>query len=442
MFLLVVLLIAMKMRSSGRAKASHSVLKRTLLTHVQTLSIILSLNVNWHPSLYEFLVAISSVVNVSAQGSVIQFCSELSKPKDTLEVLAIVLVCASLLPFAFCGLLFAYWMCLAPRCKVLSCGVNLKGITSEASKPESGKSRTRSPWDGFAMSLGLITYIAYPSIIRVSFLILKFVTVCGKRWVFMDEKFEYMGKEHLPIVLGVALPSIIVYSVMLPIFSAFALSKAKRTDPNVIFKYGLVYSGYAERMWYWELVIFFRKFAMILIVTFALEGVMQLQCTLLLLAVMLHVQHQYKPFHARAVDDDNDSSSEEEKNILHQTDLASLCVLFFCVWSASFFKGETENIDGNSDWLLVFAIVNIVGNIILILTVCFQITKLFARRNSKNLSNMRSRIEMISSRMFGKRDVVSDESAGVDKEEIDFTVNVMYKNTKTNEGDDNSRWSM
>ena len=49
---------------------------------------------------------------------------------------------------------------------------------------------------------------------------------------------------------------------------------------------------------------------------------------------------------------------------------------------------------------------------------------------------------MISSRMFGKRDVVSDESAGVDKEEIDFTVNVMYENTKTNEGDDNSRWSM
>ena len=73
-------------------------------------------------------------------------------------------------------------------------------------------------------------------------------------------------------------------------------------------------------MWYWELVIFFRKFAMILIVTFALEGVMQLQCTLLLLAVMLHVQHQYKPFHARAVDDDNDSSSEEEKNILHRKD--------------------------------------------------------------------------------------------------------------------------
>ena len=47
---------------------------------------------------------------------------------------------------------------------------------------------------------------------------------------------------------------------------------------------------------------------------------------------------------------------------------------------------------------------------------------------------------MISSRMFGKRDVVSNVSAGVEEEEIDFTVNVMYK--KKNKGGDNSRRSM
>ena len=425
--LVLILLITMKMRSSGRAKASHSVLKRTLLTHVHTVSIILSLNVNWHPQLYDFLMALSTLVNVSAQGSVVQFCSELTRPKDTLEVLTIVLLIASFLPFLFCGLFYLYWMWLAPRFKKLSCGIHLTGSKSGGGPSTGQRTRTRSPRDGYIVSASLLTYIAYPSIIRVAFLMLKYVKVCDKNWVYVDEKFEYMGDQHLPIVLCVALPSIVVYCVMLPVLTLFTLAKANRKDPTVVFNYGLVYSGYADNIWYWELVIFFRKVVMILIVTFVQEDAMQLQCTLLLLTVMLHAQHRYKPFHEKNADDERDPSSAGEKNTLHQTELASLCILFFCVWSASFFKGKTENAFCDSAWCMLFAIIIIASNIILLLVICYLIAKFFARRNSEGFNKVRSRIELISSKLFKINREVRDDSASAKEEHMDYTVNIMYK---------------
>ena len=47
-FLILLGFILLKMRSSGKSKASHSTMKRTLLSHLQMLSIVLTLKIQWY----------------------------------------------------------------------------------------------------------------------------------------------------------------------------------------------------------------------------------------------------------------------------------------------------------------------------------------------------------------------------------------------------------
>jgi hypothetical protein len=47
-FLILLGFIVIKMRSSGKSKASHSTMKRTLLSHLQMLSIVLTLKIQWY----------------------------------------------------------------------------------------------------------------------------------------------------------------------------------------------------------------------------------------------------------------------------------------------------------------------------------------------------------------------------------------------------------
>ena len=67
-----VLLIALKMKSNaGRRKDETSTMKRTLLTHVQMVSIVMSLQVPWPEAVRIVMQALSSVTSVSAHGMLI-----------------------------------------------------------------------------------------------------------------------------------------------------------------------------------------------------------------------------------------------------------------------------------------------------------------------------------------------------------------------------------
>ena len=67
--IMFVIMIALKMRTSGRKKAAHSTLKRTFLTHIQMIAIVMSLNVPWPSAVRALLIGISSVMSISSQSS-------------------------------------------------------------------------------------------------------------------------------------------------------------------------------------------------------------------------------------------------------------------------------------------------------------------------------------------------------------------------------------
>ena len=135
--ILLVFLVALKVRSSGSKKAPHSTLRRTLLHHLQTLAILLSLNVKWPDEVLSVVSWLSSVVSTSDHMATLK-CSHAVANKfgtkaspttmlenDEAKFFYTLLVVFLLLPLFLSSVAYVYWVFCAQRFKSLRCGVKL-----------------------------------------------------------------------------------------------------------------------------------------------------------------------------------------------------------------------------------------------------------------------------------------------------------------------------
>ena len=100
-------------------------MKRTLLTHLQMLSIVMSLTVPWPTAVRNILTFVSSITSISAQASSIQ-CTTTGAELTHATIFYLTLICSVLLPFVMMLVAFLYWFVCVPQCKVLSCGRKLR----------------------------------------------------------------------------------------------------------------------------------------------------------------------------------------------------------------------------------------------------------------------------------------------------------------------------
>ena len=189
------IMIALKIRSSGSKKAEHSTMKRTLLTHLQMLSIVMSLTVPWPTAVRNILTFVSSITSISAQASSIQ-CTTSGEELTFATIFYLTLICSVLLPFVMMLVTFLYWFVCVPRCKVLSCGRKLtrspmcpqrnpfrveqrqeqqqvppptQSIAPAAAATPSRISVTHSTRDGWIVTNVLLVYTISPSIVKSCF---------------------------------------------------------------------------------------------------------------------------------------------------------------------------------------------------------------------------------------------------------------------------------
>jgi surface protein len=216
-------LVGMKLRSSGHRKAEHSTIKRTLLSHIQMVSIVLSLNVPWPHAVRISMEFVSNFLSINAAASSVQ-CGVGGMSMHQFYYGA--LVSSVLLPFVMVGLTYIYWIVLVPICcRSLSCGIPLKRSSYCPNKyrihrPVSSDSRSSSAGskdsvvfvvttqlelgtinkqiekktektirhhknnkeqhstrDGWIITMVLMIYLLFPSIVKSSFQMLQCETV-------------------------------------------------------------------------------------------------------------------------------------------------------------------------------------------------------------------------------------------------------------------------
>lgn len=134
--------------------------------------------------------------------------------------------------------------------------------------------------------------------------------------------------------------------------------KNRQTNIKLMFRYGLLYSGYAPRFWWWGGVEYARKLMMILIVTFARTNEQQLHICLGALVILLYVQENTRPFEFK--EDLNPTMNAR----VHKMETASLLTLIAMVWCAVYFVINTCN--GDDHWCTLTGFVVLGSNFIFV----------------------------------------------------------------------------
>ena len=415
-----VILIALKMRSLGKKKAEHSTMKRTLLTHMQMLSIVLSLAVPWPAAVRSVLAFITSLTNVSAHASSVQ-CTSVGITLTTSSIFYGTTLVSVLVPPALAILTFVYWFLCVPRCGALACGRKLKnssiclktnpfashrengdagngggdGGGGGANNDEAHEARLQpqttttvvehSTRDGWIVTNVLLVYILQPSIIKSCFQVLQREEICGVEYWALDDTVKFDHPDHQTMIGFVAAPALLLYGVVLPVLvmTYIGLHGDRQSNRKLMFRFGLLFTGFAPKFWFYELILYARKVLVILIVTFASSNQQQLHIALGVLIVLLYLLEHIRPYSAK------DSTMPEKliSNQLHRMESFSLLILIAMIWSAVFF---VLGCDDDSGVCSILGVGVLAMNVIFAIVCGWTFAKAFEKKNhiSTRLNNM------------------------------------------------------
>jgi hypothetical protein len=187
----------------------------------------------------------------------------------------------------------------------------------------------KSTADCAMASMVMLIYVFQPGIMRMAFSTLECDYVCTGTFLHRDQHEPCWEDSHLAAVLLVAVPTLFVYALLIPTGSLLFLFRNREVifdNRKVVFRYGMMYSGFRQERWWWDGITLLRKFIMILIVTFARSWKRQLHLALGVQVVSLHIQHVGLPY-----------KSDEVGRKLHNVELVSLITLLLMTWVAVFF---------------------------------------------------------------------------------------------------------
>jgi len=201
-------------------------------------------------------------------------------------------------------------------------------------------------------------------------------TICGVEYWSEDDTVEYNSIIHQTWVMAVVVPSLLLYGVVCTVLAVLYVGRHpdRQTNPKLIFRFGLLYSGFAPDYWWYELILYCRKLSIILIVTFASSNDQQLHLALGTLIVLLYFQEYTMPF-------ENPEGTPAEKLInkkLHRIESCSLLVLISMVWSASYF---VIGCDDNGGVCSLLGVVVLGGNVVFLILCSAIFLKAFEKKH-------------------------------------------------------------
>jgi len=190
-------------------------------------------------------------------------------------------------------------------------------------------------------------------------------------------------------VILASIPSLAVWGVVAPAMAFLILFKNTAKFDNEEFKrsYGFLYLGYKKRKYFWELIILYRKLAMIFISVFMSTFTVYVQaiCVLGVGFISYLAQINNRPF----IEDD--LNNIETKSLISAT-FTLYCGLFYL----------SGDLDGNSSYVLFILILssNIIFGVLWFIAYTKEMFRKFS--NSKFVE-----------KYFAKRSVKSEDSNSI-----------------------------
>ena len=257
---MAIFIVVSALKDVGKIKKSDS-LQKIIVNHLQVASFAIAFPLKWPP----FLANIFEV-----QGSISTLGKSLMNPECLIssgspaaEFFYIKLIMFATSPFVIILFVYLYWQINACR----------QGVSFFAKRLTPTKTTIK---DKFILTVGAVVYLIYPTLCTQAFQVFHCINIGGKQYLAADLEERCWEGRHLLMVGLLGISQVILFMVCLPSF-VLALLRRNLKLPDgssglskhvTIVRYGLFYVAYRDEMYYWELVITFRKISIIALSVF------------------------------------------------------------------------------------------------------------------------------------------------------------------------------
>ena len=178
-------------------------------------------------------------------------------------------------------------------------------------------------------------------------------------YLFMATELQCWDQRHLVYLFMIGLPHVLLYVIGLPLIAYIILWRHRRSgnlkNPEILFCYGLLYDGYRNSTWWWQMMIAYTK-ALIVFISYWWSNtpVMSMLFSNLIFTLLLLAETMFRPW-AKSDKDKRDKEIYRRRrkslaimlkarvdNVLKETNLSQFSALsiFLCSltgWSGLYF---------------------------------------------------------------------------------------------------------
>jgi len=165
-----------------------------------------------------------------------------------------------------------------------------------------GKRCWKSTWDDIKdrmiLTITLMVFLCYPTLVRMCLSMFKCVVVGEQRYLMADlQELCFQGR-HSTYIGMLAVPQMILLTIIPAAVLLFLHRNKKHLDtPRFRIRYGLLYRGYVKDREWWEVTVAFRKVSAVAIGTFdVIIGIPEVQVSLSiflgLVSIVMHLLGQ------------------------------------------------------------------------------------------------------------------------------------------------------
>ena len=204
-------------------------------------------------------------------------------------------------------------------------------IQNEVKQKMGANKSSITTWDKFVATTITMLYLLYPTVTRAAFTLVACQKIGSRLYLQMDLDVVCYDEEHLTWVYNCFIPSLLGYIIGMPLMTLVILYPRRHDLHNrwTKFRFGVLFTGYSDKAWYWESVIAARKAAVITVSVFFTTAGPEAQalCAVLIIMAGTVLHLIFRPF--RQV--------SKTRNTLFWSEFWGLQTAFITFWTGLFF---------------------------------------------------------------------------------------------------------
>jgi hypothetical protein len=205
-----------------------------------------------------------------------------------------------------------------------------------------------------------VVYLMYPSLCREAFSLLACEKVDGVQYLNADLQERCWVGRHLVYFLCCTLPQVILHIIGIPLLGLHAARRGRTVRMKMkysiaLFRYGMLFSAYNDKRWYWGAIVAFQKAFIAFLSKYLTDPGLQVHWIVIFMAMSLLANTQGDPYNGVK------TLKRSETRELYVFDYNAMFLLLLTAWSGTFFDHYLCGV--HHGWCFVFMMVIVAANV-------------------------------------------------------------------------------